>query len=136
MSQTSRKLVFIVDDDPDDRQIILDAFLENNTLVDYVFIESGNELLQTLEETPQTEYPSLILLELNMPGMLGMQALKQIKSNKTYSEIPIVVLTTSTLRSDRKLSYELGANCFLSKPSLYRDLVRITSSISRVWFQS
>ncbi len=136
MSQNSRKLVFIVDDDPDDRQIILDAFLENNTLVDYVFIESGNELLQTLEETPQTEYPSLILLDLNMPGMLGMQALKQIKSNKTYSEIPIVVLTTSTLRSDRKLSYELGANCFLSKPSLYRDLVRITSSISRVWFQS
>lgn len=134
MSQNSRKLVFIVDDDPDDRQIILDAFLENNALVDYVFIESGNELIQTLEETPQTEYPSLILLDLNMPGMLGMQALKQIKSNKTYAEIPIVVLTTSTLRSDRKLSYELGANCFLSKPSLYRDLVRITSSISRVWF--
>lgn len=124
-----------MDDDPDDRQIILDAFLENNSLIDYVFIESGNELIQTLDETLPSEYPSLILLDLNMPGMLGMQALKQLKSNKIYAEIPIVVLTTSTLRSDRKLSYELGANCFLSKPSLYSELVQITKSISRVWFE-
>lgn len=135
MIQYEKKLVYIVDDDPDDRQVILDAFLENNAEFDYVFIESANELLQILQETNASEYPSLILLDLNMPGMMGMQALKQIKGNKNFSRIPIVVLTTSTLKSDKKLSYEMGANCFISKPSRYRDLVKLTDSISKVWFQ-
>lgn len=135
MDQSVRNLVFIVDDDPDDRQVILDAFLENNEMIDYVFIESGDELIETLNASSSSEYPSLILLDLNMPGMLGMQALKEIKNNNKFSNIPIVVLTTSKLSSDRKLSYELGANCFLSKPSLYTELVQITRSISQVWFR-
>ena len=70
-----------------------------------------------------------------MPGMLGIQALKKIKGNKQFAQIPIVVLTTSTLKSDKKLSYEMGANCFISKPSRYHELVTITDSISKVWFQ-
>ncbi len=135
MTQYERKLVYIVDDDPDDRQIILDAFLEHHSDFDYVFIESANELIKILEETNVSDYPSLILLDLNMPGMLGMQALKKIKGNKQFAQIPIVVLTTSTLKSDKKLSYEMGANCFISKPSRYHELVTITDSISKVWFQ-
>lgn len=126
--------MYIVDDDPDDRQIILDAFLENNTLMDYVFIENGDELMKTLGECADTEYPSLILLDLNMPGMLGMQALKEIKSNTQYNHIPTIVLTTSTLQSDRNASYALGANCFLSKPPSYTQLVELTSAIARLWF--
>lgn len=135
MNQYERKLVYIVDDDPDDRQIILDAFLEHHADIDYVFIESANELMKILRDTGPSDYPSLILLDLNMPGMLGMQALKQIKGDKQFAQIPIVVLTTSTLKSDKKLSYEMGANCFISKPSRYHELVAITNSISKVWFQ-
>jgi CheY-like chemotaxis protein len=101
MKPNPKNLVYIVDDDPDDRQIILDAFLENNTQMDYVFIENGDELMRTLEACAETDYPSLILLDLNMPGMLGMQALKEIKSNSHYNHIPTIVLTTSTLASDR-----------------------------------
>lgn len=134
MNDKVTNLVFIVDDDPDDRQIILDAFLENNPDIDYVFIESGEDLIQTLEASASDEYPALIILDLNMPGMLGMQALKEIKSNRMFSQIPTVVLTTSKLSSDRRLSYELGANCFVSKPTLYSELVDITKSISQVWF--
>ena len=57
MKPNPKNLVYIVDDDPDDRQIILDAFLENNTQMDYVFIENGDELMKTLEECPDTDYP-------------------------------------------------------------------------------
>lgn len=135
MNVQKHNLVYIVDDDPDDRQVILDAFLESNTQMDYVFIESGDELMYTLGKSAVTEYPSLILLDLNMPGMLGMQALKEIKSHDQYARIPTVVLTTSRLSSDRKLSYELGANCFVSKPALYSELVQIAKSISHVWFR-
>ncbi len=136
MKPNPKNLVYIVDDDPDDRQIILDAFLENNTQMDYVFIENGDELMRTLAACSDTEYPSLILLDLNMPGMLGMQALKEIKGNSSYSHIPTIVLTTSTLQSDRSASYSLGANCFLSKPPSYTELVAITHAIAKLWFGS
>jgi CheY-like chemotaxis protein len=135
MSIATKNLVYIVDDDPDDRQIILDAFLENNAEMDYVFAEDGSQLMQTLEDTANgSELPTLILLDLNMPGMLGLQALKEIKGNKRFSSIPTIVLTTSTLPMDKKLSYEYGANCFLSKPPFYSDLVNITKMIARLYF--
>jgi CheY-like chemotaxis protein len=132
MKSNSQKLIFIVDDDPDDRQIILDAFLENSPQVDYVFIENAETLLEQLH-SEETEYPTLILLDLNMPGMLGLQALKEIRGNKKFSQIPIIVLTTSTLHQDRRTSYELGASCFLRKPDSYGELVDITNSIVKLW---
>jgi len=129
-----RNIIFIVDDDPDDRQVILDAFLENNFNIDYLFIENGDILMETLASSPTEELPSLILLDLNMPGMLGLQAIKEIKGNKSWKHIPIIVLTTSTLDKDRDSSYELGANCFLRKPESYTDLVTLTTSIIALWF--
>jgi len=121
-----------VDDDPDDRQIILDAFLEKSPQIDYVFIENAENLLQNLYST-DAEYPALILLDLNMPGMLGLQALKEIRNNKKFSQIPVIVLTTSTLHQDRRASYELGASCFVRKPDTFGELVDITGSIVKLW---
>lgn len=124
-----------MDDDPDDRQIILDAFLEHTNTLDYVFLEDGKELLETLSSSEASDYPSLIILDLNMPGMLGLQVLKEIRSNARYSHIPIIVMTTSDLSMDRKHSYELGANCFLTKPKLYTELIRLTQSIATIWLE-
>jgi two-component system response regulator len=134
MNMTRRNLVYIVDDDPDDRQIILDAFLENNAEMDYIFAEDGGQLMEILQDVDKdSELPSLILLDLNMPGMVGLQALKEIKGNKKFAAIPTIVLTTSTLPMDKKLSYEYGANCFLSKPPVYSDLVQITKMIAHLY---
>jgi CheY-like chemotaxis protein len=132
MKSNEQPLIFIVDDDPDDRQIILDAFLENSPQIDYVFIENAETLLENLH-SDESGFPALILLDLNMPGMLGLQALKEIRSNKKFSQIPIIVLTTSTLQQDRKTSYELGASCFLHKPDSFGELVDITNSIVKLW---
>lgn len=132
MKNSSYHLIYIVDDDPDDRQIILDAFLENSPQIDYVFIENAETLLENLHKD-DSDFPALILLDLNMPGMLGLQALKEIRGNKKFSQIPIIVLTTSTLNQDRKTSYELGASCFLRKPDSFGELVEITNSIVKLW---
>jgi CheY-like chemotaxis protein len=132
MNSNSQPLIFIVDDDPDDRQIILDAFLENSPQIDYVFIENAETLLENLH-SEASDFPALILLDLNMPGMLGLQALKEIRGNKKFSQIPIIVLTTSTLNQDRKTSYELGASCYLHKPDSFGELVEITNSIVKLW---
>jgi two-component system, response regulator len=130
--KNNSRLIYIVDDDPDDRQIILDAFLERSPSIDYAFIENAETLLESLYAT-EIELPALILLDLNMPGMLGLHALKEIRSNKQFSQIPIIVLTTSTLQQDRKASYELGASCYLRKPDSFAELVEITDSIVKLW---
>lgn len=135
MKTPSTGIVFIVDDDPDDRQLILDAFLEVNPTIDGLFIENGEQLIETLDNTESENYPSLILLDLNMPGMLGLHALKEIRSNKNYSHIPTIILTTSIFAQDESSSYKLGASCFLHKPQSYKELVEIAASIVRLWLK-
>lgn len=134
MPHSPQNLVFIVDDDPDDRQIILDAFLKTNSSLDYEFLDSANDLLNRLYNI-ESDYPSLILLDLNMPGIMGLQALKEIRQNKKFSQIPIVVLTTSTLNNDRKSAYELGASCFLTKPGSFSEMISYTSAMITLWFK-
>src|SRR5947208_1494464 len=108
-----KNIIYIVDDDPDDRQLILDAFLENDADIDYIFIENGMQLIQTLRATAAEDLPSLILLDLNMPGMLGLHALKEIRADKHFAHIPTIILTTSSFLQDETSSYKLGASCFL-----------------------
>ena len=132
MKRSNNKLVYIVDDDPDDRQIILDAFLENKYLGDYTFIESGDQLIKNLRD-PDTLFPSLIMLDLNMPGVIGLHVLQEIRSQKQYCHIPIIILTTSSLHMDRKLAYEFGTNCFLRKPNSFTDLVILADAIIKLW---
>lgn len=131
MKKINDKLVYIVDDNPDDRQIILDAFLENKYLGDYAFIESGTQLLENLQNS-NILFHSLIILDLRMAAMMGLQALQEIRSQKQYSHIPIVILTTSSLHMDRKLAYESGANCFLRKPSSFSHLVSLSDAIIKL----
>lgn len=133
MKTLEKNILFIVDDDPDDRQLILDAFLEQDSDIDYVFIEDGKQLLETLENSEPENLPTLILLDLNMPGMMGLHALKEIREDKTYAHIPIIVLTTSTFWQDKSSAYKLGANCFLQKPQSYKELTDMAASLIRLW---
>lgn len=135
MKTLPKKNIFIVDDDPDDRQMILDAFLEIDSSIDYIFIENGEQLIATLKATDVANYPSLILLDLNMPGMLGLHALKEIRVNKNFSHIPTIVLTTSTFAQDKSSSYKLGASCFIHKPPSYAALLEIAAAVIRLWFK-
>jgi CheY-like chemotaxis protein len=125
-------LLFIVDDDPDDRQVILDAFLEHAAAIQYQLIESASDLMANLRSAEQP-WPALILLDLNMPGMQGMQALRQIRSDEGFNHLPVVVLTTSSLESDRRSAYNSGANCYLSKPDAFGPLVEIARSLYTLW---
>ena len=134
--KSNSRLIFIVDDDPDDRQIILDAFLEKSPQIDYVFIENAENLLQHLYSS-DAEFPALILLDLNMPGMLGLQALKEIRNNKKFSQIPIIDadrLRPCPSRIAKVSRYEAGCDaCFLRKPYSFGELVDITGSIVKLW---
>jgi len=133
MKLTKKYSVFIVDDDEDDRESIKDAFLANKHHYDYVFMKNGDQLLDHLIANPVPHQDSLILLDLNMPGINGRDILKEIKSTENLKPIPVIVLTTSSSEKDKIASYELGANCFVTKPDTYSDLVHIADSIAKLW---
>lgn len=128
MKSIQSNSIFIVDDDPDDRQVILDAFLENDNSIQYQFIENGQDLLTNLVQ-PDGFFPEVILLDLNMHKLTGLQALSEIRQNRNYNQIAVVVLTTSTHHSDRRAAYELGANCYLNKPQTYSGLIELSAAI-------
>jgi two-component system response regulator len=75
------------------------------------------------------------MLDLNMPGKDGRETLKEIKSDNRYQHIPTIVFTTSSSMRDRQMVYDLGANCFITKPDTFNKLIEMTNSISRLWLQ-
>lgn len=125
--------ILIVDDDADDRDIIRDAFTANSDRVDYVPLENGDALLQYLHEKGSNGLPALIMLDLNMPGKDGREALKEIKHNAAFQKIPIIVFTTSSSERDKQTVYESGANCFVTKPDTFARLVEVTGAILKLW---
>ena len=130
----NRQVILIVDDDTDDREIIRDAFMNTNgENREYVFIENGDRLIEYLQNAEPSDLPSLIMLDLNMPGKDGREALKDIKTEEQFKPIPIIVFTTSSSQRDKDTSYSLGANCFVTKPDTFNKLVELTDSISKLW---
>lgn len=127
--------ILIVDDDADDREIIRDAFMSAIEGQDYIFIENGEKLLDFLGKSVNGEVPALIMLDLNMPGKDGRETLREIKSDRRFHHIPTIVFTTSSSLRDRQMVYDLGANCFITKPDTFNKLIEMTTSITNLWLQ-
>jgi CheY-like chemotaxis protein len=132
---SNKHIILIVDDDLDDREIIRDAFMSSHKKDhEYIFIENGNLLLQYLEDADVSDsLPALIMLDLNMPGTDGRDALKNIKKSERFRQIPTIVFSTSSSQKDMQVSYWLGANCFITKPDTFNKLVELTNSIAQLW---
>ena len=118
------KKVLIVDDDPDDRQLIKDALEECTTSVAAVELPDGSDVMNYLNGCPPHKLPDLVLLDLNMPIMNGFDALKEIRLNKKFSEIPVYIFTTSTTLEDKQHAMKLGATDFITKPHHYSGWIK------------
>jgi CheY-like chemotaxis protein len=138
-----RKLVniLIAEDDPDDRLMTQDAFRENHLKNELFFVEDGEQLMNYLngkgkyKDREKFPLPGLILLDLNMPRKDGREALKEIKSDQLLRRIPIIVLTTSKAEEDVLKTYDLGVNCFITKPVTFQGLLEVTNIFGKYWFE-
>ncbi|HEX8313943.1 MAG TPA: response regulator [Flavisolibacter sp.] len=111
-----KSLVLYADDDADDRELIREAFEEFSSLIDLVTFDKGSELLQFLQNyTPLQPGPCLIILDVNMPGVDGKQALRKIRMMDHIKDVPVVMFTTSTLPSEAAFAQAYGAG-FVTKP--------------------
>lgn len=130
--------ILIADDDPDDREMTLEAFQSNLLCNPVRFVEDGDAVLDYLQGRAPYEgatLPGLILLDLNMPKRDGRDTLAAIKADPRLCAIPVIVLTTSKAEEDVVRSYELGASSFITKPVTFDALVDVIATFGKYWLQ-
>lgn len=140
-AQRTRNCILVADDDADDRELIKVAFEESGAEAELRFVENGEELMYYLgrqgkyADEEKYPFPSIILLDLNMPRKDGREALREIKEHTNLKLVPIIILTTSTETKDISKCYELGVNSYTIKPANFSDLVAFTSMLYSYWFK-
>ena len=141
-TEASLPAVLIVEDDPDERMLIKDAFEECGLSEGLDFVKDGEELMDYLFQhdghanPARSLHPDLILLDLSMPKKDGFEALKEIKSMPSLKHIPVVVLTNSEAEEDIRRAYDLGAKSFVTKPTTFEELVDVVRNLSQYWSQT
>jgi CheY-like chemotaxis protein len=126
--------VLFVEDDPVDVMSLQRAFARCGISNPLYSAANGEEALALLRATPGSRpRPGLILLDLNMPVMSGLEFLEVQKKDDDLRLIPVVVITSSSQESDRRRSYELGAAGFVTKPMQFESFVSMVDAIHRYW---
>ena len=141
MTKKTSVVILMADDDADDRELTREALAESRLANDLYFVADGVELLDYLHRRGaysrpgSAPRPGVILLDLNMPRKDGREALREIKADPVFREIPVVVLTTSKAEKDIAQSYNLGANSFITKPVTFEGLVEVMRALGKYWFE-
>jgi CheY-like chemotaxis protein len=126
--------VFLVEDNPMDVDLALRAFKKRRLLNRIEVARDGEEALAWIPRWEAGEpLPAVILLDLKLPRVDGLEVLRQIKANMKLRGVPIVVLTTSADNQDVKKAYELGANSYIVKPVDFDKFVEVASQIEVYW---
>lgn len=133
--------VLYADDDENDYVLLSCAARRAQLPAPVCWVKDGMELLEYLRhqgryrESGNYPKPTLVLLDLNMPGKNGREALQDIRSDPVLRSLPVVVLTTSKAAADIQAAYETGANSFITKPAEFQVLVEIMEVLKRYWFE-
>ncbi|MGR3175543.1 MAG: response regulator [Candidatus Scalindua sp.] len=120
------KKFLLVEDDPDHAELITDVLMDNNgdgIKTNVILMKDGQEAIDFFQSEMQSQI-SLVILDLNLPKVDGMDVLKFIKKNSRYSSVPVIVLSTSSNQKTIDEAYENGANGYFTKPATYEELVK------------
>jgi two-component system response regulator len=136
---SDQRPILLVEDNPDDRALTLRAFAKNGIDNPIVCAQDGVEALDHLFPTdsgaarPPAVLPALVLLDLKLPRIDGLEVLRRIRAAETTCLLPVVVLTTSREPRDIVEAYRLGANSYLRKPVDFEQFVRTIGQLGTYW---
>jgi CheY-like chemotaxis protein len=138
--ETVNKLgrILLVEDDPKDVELTLTALEEYNLANEVIVARDGEEALEYLYsrgkfKTRSSDNPAVMLLDLKLPKVDGLEVLKQIKSEEKLRAIPVVVLTSSREEKDMVASYRLGVNAYVVKPVDFHEFVNAIKELGVFW---
>jgi CheY-like chemotaxis protein len=130
--------ILLVEDNPDDVEITRRAFRKGRVANDLHVVRDGQEALDFLYRESgfgiDTPRPDLILLDLNLPKVNGIEVLQKIKTRDGLSTIPVIVLTVSDREEDIITSYKLAANTYIQKPVQFDKFVDAMEALGEYWF--
>ena len=131
--------ILMIEDDPDDAELALHALQSQKIVNRIVIVEDGAEALDFLFGTGQyqgrdiTNLPKIILLDLKLPKVNGLEVLERVKADERTKAIPIVILTSSNQDPDIKRAYDLGANSYIVKPVDFDQFAETVVKLGFYW---
>ncbi len=131
MVQTAVEIL-LVEDNPDDAELTIRALKKNNLANNLLHLEDGQEALDFLFDE-KNKMPKLVLLDLKMPKVDGIEVLRRLKSDERKKVIPIVMLTSSKEEQDIVESYKLGVNAYIVKPVDFDQFVKAVTQLGLFW---
>lgn len=127
------RTVHLADDDEDDRMLIREALQEASPDINIVEAENGKELIHNIKKADDLS-DTVIIVDMNMPKMNGIEAIKAIRKDPELPDVPAVMLSTSNNPDLKKKALEAGANEFFSKPASFKGLLEIVKKIFSRYF--
>ena len=129
--------ILLVEDNEGDILLTLEAFKEMKVKSNVAVVKDGVEAIEFLKKQGQyadSTIPHLILLDINMPKLNGIEVLDFIKKEVKLKKIPVIMLTTSSSEADIAECYEKSANCFITKPLDFGKFLAVVQAIESFWF--
>ncbi len=134
---SDRKVILLVEDNNNDELLAIRALKKCAVPTEISVARDGVDALEYLfgedESGTRNKIPELILLDLNIPKLNGLEVLKKLKSDETTSHVPVVIMTSSTESSDINTSYALGANSYLRKPVDFKEFSFLIDQLTTYW---
>lgn len=131
------KLVLLVEDNPDDAALTLRAFKQHNLANRIEVVRDGAQALEFLfgsaAKPAAAPLPQLVLLDLKLPKVEGLEVLRRIRADERTRLLPVVILTTSREEGDRLQGYLLGANAYVCKPVDFNEFVEAVKTLGLFW---
>lgn len=132
------KTILLAEDNPKDRELTLEAMAENNLANQVTVVKDGVEALEYLRlqgkyKLRKKGNPALILLDIKMPRMDGIEVLRNIRSDAALKRIPVVILTSSREEKDLINTYDLGVNAYVIKPVDFQQFIIAVKQIGSFW---
>lgn len=135
MIQTNQKSILLVEDNPDDEALTLRALRKNNMLNEVSVVRDGQEALDYFfgEKASANPAPTLMLLDLKLPKIDGLEVLRRIRAEPRTALLPVVILTSSKEEQDIINGYKLGANSYIRKPVDFNQFMEAIRQLGLYW---
>jgi len=125
--------IVIVEDDPSDAELIARVFRKHNMVNKIVLLKDGAEALDFFFGSNANDQPKVVLLDLKLPKVNGIEVLQRLKSDERTKNVPVVVLTSSAENQDIKDAYKYGVNSYVTKPIRFEEFANAVSELRMYW---